>query len=51
VAAAVAFAVTLLARDAPLNTGLLIGSATGIAFGMLARGRREQVADEVPDDA
>jgi len=37
VAAAVGFAVTLLAQDAPLNTGLLIGAGAGIAFGMLAR--------------
>jgi 4-azaleucine resistance transporter AzlC len=37
VAAAVGFAVTILAQDAPLNTGLLIGAATGIAFGMLAK--------------
>jgi predicted branched-subunit amino acid permease len=37
VAAAVAFAVTLLAQGAPLNTGLLIGAVTGIAFGMLAK--------------
>lgn len=37
VAAAVAFAVTILAQDAPLNTGLLIGAGAGVAFGMLAR--------------
>lgn len=37
VAAAVAFAVTILAQSAPLNTGLLIGAATGIAFGMAAK--------------
>ncbi len=37
VAAAVGFAVTLLAQGAPLNTGLLIGAGAGIAFGMLAR--------------
>lgn len=37
VAAAVGFAVTLLAREAPLNTGLLIGAAAGIAIGMLFR--------------
>lgn len=37
VATAVAFAVTLLAREAPLNTGLLIGATAGIAFGMLVR--------------
>ena len=41
VAAAVGFAVTLLARDAPLNTGLLVGAGAGIAFGMLARPRRK----------
>lgn len=39
VAAAVAFAVTILAREAPLDTGLLIGAGAGIAFGMLARRR------------
>jgi predicted branched-subunit amino acid permease len=39
VAAAVGFSVTLLAREAPLNTGLLIGAAAGIAFGMLAKVR------------
>lgn len=39
VAAAVGFAVTLIARDAPLNTGLLIGAGAGIAFGMLAKSR------------
>ncbi len=37
VAAAVGFAVTLLAQEAPLSTGLLIGAGAGIAFGMLAR--------------
>lgn len=37
VAAAVGFSVTLIARDAPLNSGLLIGAATGIAFGLLAQ--------------
>jgi predicted branched-subunit amino acid permease len=37
IAAAVGFSVTLIARDAPLNTGLLIGAGVGIAFGMLAR--------------
>ena len=37
VAAAVGFAVTLLAQDAPLNTGLLIGASAGILFGVLAR--------------
>jgi 4-azaleucine resistance transporter AzlC len=36
VAAAVGFAVTLLAQDAPLNTGLLIGAGVGIGFGLLA---------------
>lgn len=39
VAAAVGFSVTLLARDAPLNTSLIIGAAAGIAFGMLAKVR------------
>ena len=37
IAAAIGFAVTLLAQDAPLNSGLLIGAGTGIFFGMLAR--------------
>lgn len=37
IAAVVAFSVTILARDAPMNTGLLIGAAAGIAFGMLAK--------------
>jgi predicted branched-subunit amino acid permease len=37
VAAAVGFSVTLLFRDAPLNTSLLLGAAAGIAFGMLAK--------------
>lgn len=44
VAAAVGFSVTLLARDAPMNTGLLLGAGAGIAFGMLARRRRESSA-------
>lgn len=56
VAAAVAFSVTLIAKDAPMNTGLLIGAATGIAFGLLAKTRTErppsagQVADEEGTD-
>jgi hypothetical protein len=33
--------VTLVAKDAPMNTGLLIGAAAGIAFGMLAKLRRQ----------
>ena len=37
VAAAVGFAVTILAQGAPLNTGLLIGAGVGILFGTLAR--------------
>jgi 4-azaleucine resistance transporter AzlC len=37
VAAVVGFSVTLMTRDAPLNTSLLIGAASGIAFGMLAK--------------
>ena len=37
VAAAVGFSVTLIAKDTPMNTGLLIGAAAGIAFGLLAR--------------
>ncbi len=39
VAACVGFAVTLIARDAPMNSGLLIGAAAGVAFGMLAKTR------------
>jgi len=39
IAAAVGFSVTLMARDAPMNSGLLIGAAAGIAFGMLAKTR------------
>ena len=39
IAACVGFAVTLLAREAPMNTGLLIGVAAGVAFGMLAKRR------------
>lgn len=39
IAAGVGFAVTLLAREAPMNTGLLIGVAAGVAFGMLAKRR------------
>ena len=56
VAAAVAFSVTLIAKDAPMNTGLLIGAATGIAFGLLAKTRTErppsagQAADEEGTD-
>lgn len=41
VAAAVGFSVTILAKDAPMNTGLLIGAGAGIAFGMLAKSRGE----------
>jgi predicted branched-subunit amino acid permease len=37
VAAAVGFSVTIISRDAPMNTGLLMGAAAGIAFGMLAK--------------
>lgn len=36
-AAVVGFGVTVVARDAPLNSGLLIGAAAGIAVGMLVR--------------
>ena len=56
VAAAVGFSVTLMAKDAPMNTGLLVGAATGIAFGLLAQTRTErpsggaQVADEERSD-
>jgi predicted branched-subunit amino acid permease len=51
VAAAVGFSVTLIARDAPMNTSLLIGAAAGIAFGMLAKSRRgADPAVVVPDE-
>ena len=40
IAACVGFSVTLMAKDAPMNTGLLVGALTGIAFGMLAKSRR-----------
>lgn len=54
VAAAVGFAVTLLAKDAPVNSGLLIGAGAGVAFGMLARLRWNgtdpaDVVGEAPD--
>jgi predicted branched-subunit amino acid permease len=39
VAAAVGFSITILAKDAPMNTGLLIGAGAGIAFGVLAQSR------------
>lgn len=48
IAACVGFAVTLLAREAPMNTGLLIGAGAGVAFGMLAK-RRVGPAGQ-PDD-
>jgi 4-azaleucine resistance transporter AzlC len=44
IAAAVGFSVTLIARDAPMNMGLIIGALTGIAFGMLARSRGQPAA-------
>lgn len=51
VAAAVGFSVTIIARDAPMNSGLLIGAGTGIAFGMLAKLRGEaRPVVVVPDD-
>jgi len=51
IAAAIAFSVTLIAKDAPMNTGLLIGAGTGIAFGMLAKSRGEaERAVVVPDE-
>lgn len=58
IAAAVGFSVTILARDAPMNTGLLIGAGAGIAFGMLAKLRGEATpvvavageGDEAPRD-
>jgi predicted branched-subunit amino acid permease len=37
IAACVGFAVTIVARDAPMNSGLLLGAAAGIFFGMLAK--------------
>ncbi len=46
IAAVVGFSVTLIARDAPMNAGLLIGAAAGIAFGMLAKTRA--AGDEPP---
>jgi predicted branched-subunit amino acid permease len=55
IAAVVGFSVTLIAKDAPMNTGLLIGAAAGIAFGMLAKLRTPAtptvgLPGEVPDD-
>ena len=61
IAACVGFAVTLIARDAPMNTGLLIGATAGIVFGMAARMRSDGGGDpelasvgeqerEVPDE-
>ncbi len=44
VAAAVGFSVTLIAREAPMNTGLILGAGVGIAFGMLAKLRFEPAA-------
>jgi predicted branched-subunit amino acid permease len=41
IAAVIGFSVTLIAKDAPMNTGLLIGAGVGIAFGMLAKMRAE----------
>ena len=48
IAAAVGFSVTLMARDAPMNTGLLIGAASGITFGLLARMRTGRAAPADP---
>ncbi|MGD8684725.1 MAG: hypothetical protein PVG27_12325, partial [Chloroflexota bacterium] len=50
IAAIVGFSVTLVAREAPMNTGLLIGAATGIAFGLLARSRTESRAEPAATD-
>ena len=51
IAAAVGFSVTILAKDAPMNTGLLIGAGAGIAFGMLAKMRGEATpVVTVPED-
>lgn len=47
IAACVGFAVTLIARDAPMNTGLLIGAGVGIAFGMLAKMRDGDTGERV----
>ena len=50
IAAAVGFSVTIIAREAPLNTGLLIGAGAGIAFGMLAKMRTEaEPVVSIPD--
>ena len=46
IAAVVGFSVTLMAKDAPMNTGLLIGAAAGIAFGLLAKTRGPEVRDD-----
>jgi predicted branched-subunit amino acid permease len=51
VAASIAFAVTIIARDAPLNSGLLIGAAFGIAVGTLAGPRGEPGGPAAPGDA
>jgi 4-azaleucine resistance transporter AzlC len=52
IAAVVGFSVTLIAKDAPMNTGLLIGAAAGIAFGMLAKLRTPATsAMAVPGEA
>ena len=50
VAACVGFAVTLIARDAPMNSGLLIGAAAGVAFGMLAKTRGTPLGPTGPAD-
>jgi predicted branched-subunit amino acid permease len=51
IAASVGFSVTLIAKDAPMNTGLLIGAAAGIAFGLLAKQRGGGSAAEAGGDA
>jgi predicted branched-subunit amino acid permease len=51
IAAAVGFSVTIVARDAPLNSGLLIGAAFGITFGMLAKVRGGVTEAERAGDA
>jgi predicted branched-subunit amino acid permease len=50
IAAAVGFSVTLIARDAPMNSGLLLGAAAGIAFGLLAKSRSETTPEVVLPD-
>ena len=48
VAAAVGFSVTLIARDAPMNTGLQIGAGARNAVGLLAKVRTAPDSPEKP---